>query len=294
VWFPWKKGFPYSKEEVFDHFDVGRTQGYEILKKPEARRVHYNPLATDYRSESHRKVTKEHIERIEEWFEAGIEAGEGDSQWLPLETIAYELDIDITKRAMQKNLSSFTDYRRYIACQKEWISPNLKARRVEFCRKMLEERPSKEDYRDIRYSDEVHVGYGPRGKLHIYRKPGQRQYPNCIQRANPSKEKDLKRLHAWGVAGWEFRSPLVFYDIPLNDNGKMTQQFYRDHILEQIIKPWLQSSQSFWLEEDGDSGHGPGKNNIVRKWKEEHHLSILLQLSCFAWSFTYRELLAKT
>jgi hypothetical protein len=26
------------------------------------------------------------------------------------------------------------------------------------------------------------------------------------------------------------------------------------------------------LEEDGDSGHGPGKSNIVRTWKETHHL----------------------
>jgi len=26
------------------------------------------------------------------------------------------------------------------------------------------------------------------------------------------------------------------------------------------------------LEEDGDSGHGPGKNNIARKWKVEHGL----------------------
>jgi hypothetical protein len=65
---------------------------------------------------------------------------------------------------------------------------------------------------------------------------------------------------------------LVFYDIPSNDNGKMTQQFYKYHILEPIVEPWLQLVQSFWLEEDGDSGHGPGKNNIVRKWKEEHHL----------------------
>ena len=26
------------------------------------------------------------------------------------------------------------------------------------------------------------------------------------------------------------------------------------------------------LEEDGDSGHGPGKNNIVRAWKDHHQL----------------------
>lgn len=28
----------------------------------------------------------------------------------------------------------------------------------------------------------------------------------------------------------------------------------------------------FVLEEDGDSGHGPGKSNIVRTWKQENNL----------------------
>jgi hypothetical protein len=40
------------------------------------------------------------------------------------------------------------------------MDPQNKPRRREFARKTLEERP-KEDFRDIRYSDEVHVGYGP-------------------------------------------------------------------------------------------------------------------------------------
>lgn len=30
--------------------------------------------------------------------------------------------------------------------------------------------------------------------------------------------------------------------------------------------------QDFVIEEDGDSGHGPGKSNIVRTWKQEHGL----------------------
>jgi hypothetical protein len=34
-------------------------------------------------------------------------------------------------------------------------------KRVEFCRKILEEWPIKEDYRDIRYFDKVHISYSP-------------------------------------------------------------------------------------------------------------------------------------
>ena len=39
---------------------------------------------------------------------------------------------------------------------------------------------------------------------------------------------------------------------------------YIDKILEPVVKPWLQAHHDFVLEEDGDSGHGPGKSNIVR------------------------------
>ena len=47
---------------------------------------------------------------------------------------------------------------------------------------------------------------------------------------------------------------------------------YRDVILEPIVKPWLECGQKFVLEEDGDSGHSIGKNNIVRTWKEQNGL----------------------
>lgn len=63
-----------------------------------------------------------------------------------------------------------------------------------------------------------------------------------------------------------------FYDVPRNSNGKMSQRVYREQILEPIVKPWLDAGQSFVLEEDGDSGHGPSKSNLVRTWKQDHGL----------------------
>jgi hypothetical protein len=66
-------------------------------------------------------------------------------------------------------------------------------------------------------------------------------------------------------------SSLHFYDIPSNKNGKMTLVGYVD-ILNTMVKPWLDAKEDFVLEEDGDSGHGTGKKNIVREWKEKHNL----------------------
>ena len=58
----------------------------------------------------------------------------------------------------------------------------------------------------------------------------------------------------------------------------MSHRVYIDLILEPVVKPWLQDVQAgrikpFILEEDGDSGHGGGKQgNIVRRWKTENGL----------------------
>ena len=140
---------------------------------------------------------------------------------------------------------------------------------------MLERYPEPKDWYHVRFSDEIHFGFGPQGKIRIIRRPGERFCPDCLQERRPPAEKDLKRLHAWAAVGYNFKSELVFYDVPGNSNGKMSLQIYKDEILEKVVKSWLKKdgSESFVLEEDGDSGHGTGKRNVVRDWKVAHHLN---------------------
>lgn len=65
---------------------------------------------------------------------------------------------------------------------------------------------------------------------------------------------------------------MCLYNVPGNTNEKMSQKAYIDQILERMVKPWLERSDDFCLEENDDSGHDSGKNNIVRKWKDNHNL----------------------
>ena len=59
----------------------------------------------------------------------------------------------------------------------------------------------------------------------------------------------------------------------------MTQKAYIEQILEPVVKPLLEQGKDFVLFEDGDSGHGPGKNNPVRAWKESHGLKHYFNVS---------------
>ena len=159
--------------------------------------------------------------------------------------------------------------------RKGFVSLAYAKRRMEVAKLSLSYRPLPENWRDIRWSDESHFGVFPEGKIQIIRKPGERYCPDCIHHAEePSKGKEIERYHVWAAVGWNFKSPLHFYTVPTNTNGKMSLAVYRG-ILEEMVGPWLARGDSFVLEEDGDSGHGGGNckaSNMVRKWKEEHHL----------------------
>jgi hypothetical protein len=112
---------------------------------------------------------------------------------------------------------------------------------------MLERYPRPKDWHHVRFSDEVHFGWGPQGKILIIRKPGMRYCQDCIQEEAQPAEKDRKRFHCWAAIGYNFKSLIHFYNVPGNTNGKMSQRIYIDSILEPIVKPWLNVVISlFW------------------------------------------------
>lgn len=164
------------------------------------------------------------------------------------------------------------NYHKCIACRKGWVNESTARRRVEYATVMLNRYPESKDWYRVRFSDEVHFGWGPQGRIYITRQPGERYCQDCIQEAPEPDAKDLKRHHCWAAVGHDFKSNIHFYDVPGNVNGKMSQRVYIDQILEPIVRPWIETHHDFVLEEDGDSGHGPGKSNIVRTWKESHGL----------------------
>ncbi|KAK4119917.1 hypothetical protein N657DRAFT_674595 [Parathielavia appendiculata] len=141
-------------------------------------------------------------------------------------------------------------------------------------RVMLERYPEPKDWYRVRFSDECHFGWGPEGKIWVLRRPWERFCPDCMVEKQAPAEKNLQELHCWAAVGHDFKSPLVWYDVPSNNNGKLTMQAYRDQILEPVVGSWLRAGHSFVLEEDNDSGHGGRKrcNNIVNRWKEENGL----------------------
>lgn len=143
------------------------------------------------------------------------------------------------------------EYHKCIACRMGWVNKKTRKDRLEYATVMLQRYPNPQDWYRVRYSEEVHFGYGPQDKLHIIRKPGMRYCHSSIQENPKPAEKDRNRYHCWAAIGHDFKSDINFYEVTGITHGKMSQQAYINRILEPILKPWIKAKQDFVLEEDG-------------------------------------------
>ena len=161
-----------------------------------------------------------------------------ETRQLSWDMLAVESELDVSGRTIQRAMGTL-NYHKCIACRKGWISPRLKKLRKEYAETMLERYPNKEDWFNVRFSDETHFGYGAHDKYRIIRKPGERYCQKCIQEADLKQHpspKDQKRLHCWAAIGWNFKSDLFWYQMETNTNGKLSHQAYIDQILEPAVR----------------------------------------------------------
>lgn len=156
-------------------------------------------------------------------------------------------------------------------------TPELATRRVAFAKAMLERRPYERDWETVAFSDEVHAGWGPSGKQRVVRRPGERLCKDCVRLEGVPTGTDKKRVHGWGVFHSKWKSDLLLYDAEEagNSNGKMSARSYVDHVLEPVIKPWVEDVKlgrlaPFTLVEDPNGANGVGVNSEARRWKREH------------------------
>lgn len=255
--------------DIFDAAPISRRRGWAMLngdESPHPRTFHNDPFKG---SESRGRPPKISLSDLKEMDRIIRDYG-WDGRILTWQQLGEEAGVDAKARTIKERMGSL-DYHKCIACKKGWRSQKSAKRRVFWAKDTLQIRPDSESYENIRYSDEMHAGWGPQYQMHLIRRPGERYCIDCIQYTDEPAEKDRKRQHCWGSAGYEFKSDITFYDSG-NSNGKMTQRVYIDTILEPIVKTWIQRGHDFYLEEDNDSGHGPSPTNIVRTWKKENNL----------------------
>lgn len=244
--------------QFFQRHGVSRATGYRLINSESDR---YRPK-NDQRGVTYRTITPAGLRLAEDF----IQNNGFDGRILTYQSIVLECELSCSARTLRRHLRTL-NYRRCVACSKSWVSPFHADRRSRWAREQLELRPEPEDWDDVRFSDENHQGFGPGGRQWVIRKPGERECPDCLNTKREPRQEDEKKVHTWGVIGYDYQSKLYRYTVP-NKTGKMNMDSYL-----KLLKEECSSWPSHWtLEEDGDSSHGIGKNNPVRAWKEKQGL----------------------
>jgi hypothetical protein len=272
------KGIPIDPREIFDHFNVQQRSGYRIIEDGAPARTRKNQDLNETRGRKS-KLSGADIaagDSLLEEQELGMEA-----KGMPWGAMVWELNLDVSAATFRRTMGEALGYGKHKAAVKGFLPQGTREARKKWASDMKLKYPNPEDWYRVRFSDEVHAGYGPEGQLWIARKPGSAmryRHDNIQHRDAPLKKgEDRPRVHAWAAVGYDFKSDLIFYKVPGNTNGKLSHEAYIEQILEPVVRPWVERGDDFVLEEDGDSGHGGGpkarKNNPVAKWKQDMGLN---------------------
>ena len=79
---------------------------------------------------------------------------------LTWEQLGMEAGVEASGRTIQRMMGTM-DYHKCIACQRGLVSERTAANRLAYAQTMLTKHPKAEDWMHVRFSDEVHFGWGP-------------------------------------------------------------------------------------------------------------------------------------
>jgi len=261
---------------IFSWAGVPPRTGYRYLQPNQGSRRHANdPYTTEKRGRK-RLIQDSDFTALEDWIlHGGFNHRVCNYIEVWIEVFPHrDLPCDNTLR------KAFQDrgYHKCIACQKPFLTEKSIRERHSYLN--IRRFWTLDQWRTVRFSDECHFGLGPRRKLKVIRRRGERYHDDCIQKTFKSKNiqhKNEKRWHVWAAIGYNFKSKLVFYESS-SSNGKMTGKIYIDRVLSEV-QNWIDNGQKFILEEDQDSAHGVGKDSQVRKYKEQMGLQYFFNAS---------------
>ncbi len=151
----------YDPRNVFEYFSMKERTGYNIIQSGASFRTHHN---SEFEAHGRKyKITSKQVREADHLLQddnLGLEA-----KALPWEAVTAEVEIEVTRQTICKTMNVALGYGKCLAYVKGHQSEHAKAKRMEWALFMLAKYPLKEDWQHIRFSNEIHFGYGPEDQL---------------------------------------------------------------------------------------------------------------------------------
>lgn len=200
------QGLPVNKSAIFRHFGLSRSQGYASLSIPASKR-----------NDPEWEETRGRPMKISEAELAAMEAILWDARYedvnLNWTGLAREagVETECNARTLHRAMGTL-GYRRCLTlpgigvvsagdgtvaiaggvqsrgCARSWVHKKARERRVEYAERMLEAYPQPHNWRFVRFSCELHFGFGLDGKVRLIPKTGEKFCEDCQPQHQPAPQ----------------------------------------------------------------------------------------------------------
>ena len=171
------KGLPHTKQDVFEHFGIARTRGYEMLGNRDRRKRKPGDPETRGRPS---KLSKETVNRMDEILQAwGLEGRAMTWKELAAEAEVPHVSWRTIQRTMQKR-----GYRRCKACSKTYAAPDMADVSSNFTPVASQGNSYVFGDGTVLQPESMEFVADPRQTLNLMQKPGENHCANCNQQPN--------------------------------------------------------------------------------------------------------------
>ncbi|KFX88556.1 hypothetical protein V490_07570 [Pseudogymnoascus sp. VKM F-3557] len=251
----------YSIRQIAQRTGIPKSTVFDHISAPTSRTI------AKYKTGRNHKCDSDTIDKIITSLQ-----GHYNERVKPWAKLIKEWNLSISARTLAREFNA-RGYYKCKACQKGLISPLNLQRRLQFAEDNWNQ--SIIYWKSVIFTDECHFARNNRSVDYVIRARGQRFCSDCIQ---VRRKQTNVEFSVWAAVGWNFKSPLIFYN-KTGLNGGFTGEDYQRDILEGYIKEEFSKihRKHYIIQEDNDGAHGTKtKNNPNAKWKQNSSIRFLL------------------
>ncbi|KAK3167920.1 hypothetical protein OEA41_004366 [Lepraria neglecta] len=151
-----------AKGEIFDFFRVQERSGYKFIEDGAPSRTRKNQEGVNETRGRKSKLSGADIRETDHLLEeTGLPQIEARGMYWG--AITWTLDLDGSGPTLQPTIRDAITYSKYVSALKEFLPEPLEEKRREWAKIMYAKYRNPEDWDRVRFSDEVHAGYSPKG-----------------------------------------------------------------------------------------------------------------------------------
>ncbi len=188
------KNIPHDPRDIFDQFDVTQRSGYRYIAPKSSARTKQGGVKKRGRKNKLSGADVAAADSLLEETGIGLEA-----KGMTWQAIVWELDFDVHPKTLKETLKDSLGYSKHDAAIKEDLPERTKRDRLNWASTMLAKRHTVDLWKNVRFSDEFHTGFGPEGQLKIIRKCGvvmRGRFDNIQHVTKPTDTQAIGKVHA--------------------------------------------------------------------------------------------------